>query len=351
MQPLQKFSRIILLISLSVWLIGCGGGGGGSPSITGVHISRLYVSPTYESEVFLSGSFSIKSPDEAQFSRTVTITWHNQLTGESGSDQRLIEGSCIWLIFPDEDTIFCGVHGDDTFDFVVPLIPGNNKITVTASMKGSEAQDSVTVIRTPPDETVLPHVETLPATEIGISSAKLQGLVNPNLWAFFDIAEVWFEYSTDPGLESAVSTTIDQLEGVINVNIAFSETVSYLEEDTTYFYRSVARNKYGTVWGAILNFTTPLLPTVTTSPAIQLLPREATVSGTVNPNGYDTDAWFELGFDPEFFAYVTTSPMIGTGAGTIPIQVDQLFDQLSTSTEYYYRLTPQILQEQSEGTH
>ena len=257
---------IYLLGLFGIVASGGGSGGGESVSITKVHINKFFFSSTYDSKVFLSGSFTIESEDEAQFSRTVTITWRNQLTGESGSSKTVIKGTCTPIPFP--PWIACSVHGDvhgyDEFDISVPLDIGSNEITVTVSMKGSEAQDSVTVIRTPPDGTVLPHVETQPATDLGFSSAKLHGLVNPNMWAYFETAEVWFEYSTDPGLEPAVSTTKDQLDGVINANVAVSATISSLEDGTNYFYRLVARNRFGTVRGATLNFTAPLLPTVLT---------------------------------------------------------------------------------------
>jgi len=411
-----------------VMLVGCGGGDLSGFRVSGVYISQPE-SPTYESSITLLGSIGITTDYDNEYSRTVTVTWRNDLTGESGSEERLFTRECYIVIVLFIPLPKCNSYGNSSLSIPMSLAVGNNTITVTADGKRA----SVSVIRKAIDENALPYVETLPGIQIGSYEAKLPGRVNPHNWSI----EYWFEYSTDSNLSSAVTTSHKSLSGIDDVDVF--EIISNLIVNTTYYYRIIASNKYGTVQGEIQSFITlapakpvvitlgmtPLTnetatisgvvnsngeainawfewgtdstlsmnistaqinipfgsaattinevlvslstgtvyyyrvvavnnvgtsngeilsfqtfpPTAITSPAMQLFPRESTLSGSVNPNGSETTTWFELGFDPDFAAYVTTSPVMSPGAGEALVSVDQLFEQLSTGTKYYYRLS------------
>jgi hypothetical protein len=322
---------IYLLGILGIVASGSGSGGGSNLDINGVFIS-VKESPTYESTIRTLGYFDYSFSSGGDNSETVKISWRNDSTGESSSEKRLFgTGTYCALV------IFCGLSYDNDNSLALPisLALGNNEIKVTVKSDGSKASSSVLVERKPADASVLPYLETLPPSAINGNSATLEAIVNPRA-SFSHGADVWFEYSTDSGLTPVNSTTAKLLYG--ENNIAFTEWVSNLLGDTTYYYRVVARNKFGTQQGDTLNFKTKG-PSVVTSPAIQLFPKEATLSGSANPNGFDTDTWFQLGFDPVFAAYETTSPLLSMEAGNAFIPVDHLFDQLSTGTKYYYRLS------------
>ena len=59
----------------------------------------------------------------------------------------------------------------------------------------------------------------------------------------------------------------------------------------------------------------PPLPTVTTLPADPIADTTATLNGTVNPNGQETEAWFEWDTDPNLANFTATSPQ-SVGSGT-----------------------------------
>lgn len=149
----------------------------------------------------------------------------------------------------------------------------------------------------------------------------------------------WLEWSTDSTLTSSTSTSpIDIPFGPSPTTIEAS--LENLLSGTDYYYRVVATNTAGTSSGRILSFRTFSLPDPMALPAIQIFPREATVSGSVNPNGLDADAWFQTGFDPEFGSVLyRTSPTISVGDGQAFVPVDHLIDQLAPASRYYYRVT------------
>ena len=318
------------LLLASIYMLGAlgivGSGGGGNVSITAVYISQPK-SPTYESEIRLSGSFSYILSDtdnliDNSFYEIVTARWHNNLNGKSGSVGLVFERVCTPFI------PICATYVPDGYSFWILLAVGNNPITVTVGGK----QALVSVIRKEIDYPA-PAVTTLEATLISDRTATISGSINPGV----DVIDAWFEWGTDSTLATNFSTT--------HINIPYSSTTTTIDEGlvglsigTTYYYRVVAMNKAGTSKGNILNFKTQGPPGVITSPAMQLYPRESTLSGSVNPNEIEANAWFQLGFDPEFAAYATTSPMLAVGAGQTFVPVDHLFDQLSTGTKYYYRL-------------
>ena len=98
---------------------------------------------------------------------------------------------------------------------------------------------------------LLPTVTTSAATSITISSADLNGVLNPNGTA----TNAWFEYGTDPSL-STRETTASQAVGSGFTALPFSASVSGLSSYETYYFRMVASNAAGTQKGAILSFLT-----------------------------------------------------------------------------------------------
>ncbi len=97
-----------------------------------------------------------------------------------------------------------------------------------------------------------------------------------------------------------------------------TDALNGLTPSTTYHYRLVATNNEGTSNGPNTTFTTPALPTVTTSAASGVQPVSATLNGTYTPNGGSYTAVFDYG---ETTSYgLTASPgsigvIIGGGLG------------------------------------
>ena len=91
------------------------------------------------------------------------------------------------------------------------------------------------------------QVATLAATNIGYSAARLHGLVSNNNGT----ATVWLEWG---GTQNLGFTTSRQY--VSGYSQSFSEAIYGLSANTTYYFRAVAQNSNGTVYGSILSFTT-----------------------------------------------------------------------------------------------
>jgi hypothetical protein len=83
-------------------------------------------------------------------------------------------------------------------------------------------------------------------------SATLNASVMPGLLP----TQVTFEYSTDPGLSTGVSTTAAQTVIGYNTKIVASAPIGGLPENSWIYFRAVASNSLGTVQGSILSMKT-----------------------------------------------------------------------------------------------
>jgi hypothetical protein len=76
-------------------------------------------------------------------------------------------------------------------------------------------------------------------------------------------------------------------------------------------------------------------PTVTTGPPSSVGPTDATVSGTVNPNGQATTYYFKYG-PTTAYGLQTTPASAGSGSGVVAVH--QTLDGLTPNTTYHYQL-------------
>ena len=182
------------------------------------------------------------------------------------------------------------------------------------------------------------------ATVASCSSATLNATLSDTGGAQ---TSAWFEYGTsfsvvDSGVGSRTTTQ------VFNAPQSFSQVVSGLNQSTTYYYRAVFSNIYGTSNGGALSFTTPpcavqtyTQQTVTTNSASSVSQNSATLNGYVTPNGANTNAWFEWGTSA-YYGNTTTSINYGTNATSY----NNTITGLTVNTTYYYRAVAQ----NSQGT-
>lgn len=179
-----------------------------------------------------------------------------------------------------------------------------------------------------------PLVNTLSATDIDRSSARLRGEANPRN----DSTEAWFEWGTSSSNLSR--ETGRQSVGSGNSFIGFSNFVSGLEPNTDYFYRAVARNSFGTSRGDIRSFTTSRAavdrPQVRILPATNITSFSALCRGEVNPNGSATTAFFEWGADPNNL--VNRTGTVSVGSGNSFVNISTALSGLNSNTTYYCRV-------------
>ena len=182
-----------------------------------------------------------------------------------------------------------------------------------------------------------PTVFTNSATNISQNSATLNGSVNPNNSS----TNAWFEYGTTSSLGS---TTGSQSIGSGNSSVSYSYSLGGLSSNTTYYFRAVASNSYGTTYGGILNFTTSASestspysysqPSIITQNASPVYQNSALLNGSVNPNSGVTSAWFQWGTTTNLNNTTTIQPV---GAGASYLNYSFALTGLSANTTYYFR--------------
>ena len=173
-----------------------------------------------------------------------------------------------------------------------------------------------------------PSVTTGVASSIAPTSARLNGVVNPN-----GLATSWrFDYGTSTAYGSKTSSH-NAGSGTAALNEAIA--VSGLKVSTTYHYRIVASNSSGTNVGSDKTFSTSLAPGVVTGAAQNVGNSSATVGGTVDPRGRTTSWWFEYGASASYGAK-TAAKSAGSKAGAQNVAAN--LTGLKNGTSYHYRL-------------
>lgn len=92
-----------------------------------------------------------------------------------------------------------------------------------------------------------PSVETLAATEISLTSAKINALITNDGGAEITASGFYYGHSPDSLEYEVVSSSM---------STSFSAVINSLEVGATYYYKAYATNIEGTTYGEILSFTT-----------------------------------------------------------------------------------------------
>ncbi len=174
-------------------------------------------------------------------------------------------------------------------------------------------------------------VTTLAATNMGATSATLNGNVNANGSA----TTVSFDYGTTLAYGTSIAAEPNTVNG--NNNTPVSKALSGLAPNTTYHYRVSGHNSGGTTLGMDMTFTTSSAPpTATTQTATNAASTTVTLNGTVNANNLSTSISFEYGLNTSYGSTVSGSPMNVTGSTDIAITGS--ITGLSANTTYHYRI-------------
>jgi PA14 domain len=172
---------------------------------------------------------------------------------------------------------------------------------------------------------IAPMVTTLPATNITGSTARLNGGVHPG-WVN---TTTYFKYglTTNYGSFSSTNTL-----AATNVNLSVSNLIGSLAPGTTYHFQLVGVNSAG----GNLTFTTlPVAPTVTTLAASSVTSSNATMNGTVHPNGAVTKAYFQYGLTTNYGGVTATNSLAITNTA---LAVSKLISSLAPGATYHFRL-------------
>jgi plastocyanin len=303
--PAKLLSSLVL--SLVILGVAASGGLAAEPTIevTGNSLATYAWTPS-SAEVDSGGSVAFKNAT----ANLHGLVWESGpetpgCTGTPSVGQGNWSGSCTF------------VQGG-SYRFYCPVHPTVMKGTVTVS--GPAA----------------PVVSTGSASAVSESEATLNGTVNPSEQE----TTYFFEYGPTTGYGQKTTETP---AGSGTAPVAKAATVSSLSPATTYHFRLVAKNTTGTTLGADRTFATTGPPSATTGPATGIGEAEATLTGSVNPNGFGTTYFFDYGTTAAYGQTTAANPA-GAGTNTVPVSVPA--SGLSPETTYHF----QLVAESSSGT-
>jgi phosphodiesterase/alkaline phosphatase D-like protein len=173
-----------------------------------------------------------------------------------------------------------------------------------------------------------PVAATGAASSVGSSGATLNGKVNPKGRS----TSYYFEYGTSTSYGSKTGST-SVGNGTSDATVA--KAVNGLKPGTAYHFRLVATSDAGTSRGSDATFTTQTVPTVVTGAATAVGASQATVAGTVNPNGRSTSWYVEYGPST---SYGSRTSSRSAGSGTTPVAVSTTLTGLQSGVPFHYRL-------------
>jgi hypothetical protein len=183
----------------------------------------------------------------------------------------------------------------------------------------------------------VPVIAGQPASNVSQFAATL----NATLETGEALVNYHFEYGT--------STSYGQLAPIpdgytppTSEPVAVSQPLQGLQAGTTYHYRLVASSPGGTeVKGPDETFTTLPVPppTVSTGAAEDVGVGGATLTGTIDPHGWNTEYLFEYGTTTAYgSSWPTIEVEMGALEGSQPVVVSIPSPQLLPGTTYHYRL-------------
>jgi hypothetical protein len=181
--------------------------------------------------------------------------------------------------------------------------------------------------------------------EVGHTAATLRGLVTPNEAE----TECFFEWGTNPSsLEHTAACATPPGAGAEAV--AETAHLEGLSESTTYYYRLVSHNSFGTDSSSKATvFTLPNQPDVGTEFANPVGTTSATLQGKVDPRAaLVEECFFEWGTSTSYGntpVPCTPSP----GSGEEDVAVTGQLEGLSESTTYDYRIVAKNVFGQTTG--
>jgi phosphodiesterase/alkaline phosphatase D-like protein len=198
----------------------------------------------------------------------------------------------------------------------------------------------------------LPAVDSV-ATESASNVMPTSVTLNGSLAPDGADAHYYFEYVTEKSYNatgfssSFTSPAPPGTDAGEAVKVEHAETtLSGLQPSTSYYYRLVAVNSFGTTYGQPEAFETlPAVDSVATDSASNVMPTSVTLNGSLAPDGADAHYYFEYVTEKSYnatgFSSSSTSPAPpGTDAGeAVKVEhAETTLSGLQPDTYYRYRL-------------
>jgi hypothetical protein len=195
----------------------------------------------------------------------INLSWSDNSNNETGFKiDRKADANGIWSQY---DTV--GANITSASD--VAVVPGRDYYyRVYAYNAVGNSTNYTNEASASPIGGVAPSVTTQAASSIAMSSAQMNGTINPNGYA----TSAYFQFGT--------TTSYGRTTGVGNFGngisaVPISSSYSGIPANTTFHYRAVASNSGGTIYGEDITFTTLPLP----GPPTIIAPGSDTTPGPV----------------------------------------------------------------------
>jgi NHL repeat len=147
-----------------------------------------------------------------------------------------------------------------------------------------------------------------------------------------------FEYGTSAAYGASIPVPDGAIGngGLNDTPVSLGRELTGLQTGTTYHYRVVATNALGQTVGADQTFTTPLLqpPVVSTGQASGVAQNSATLTGTIDTQGFETVYEFDIGVDTSYGTRIFGDAGVEPGAHTFTAALQGLMP----GTTYHYRI-------------
>jgi len=176
---------------------------------------------------------------------------------------------------------------------------------------------------------IVPDTKTEKASKVGKTTAIFNGTVDGDGKA----AKYRFAYGPTEayGSETPLTSTAGTGEEKVRAE------VQNLAPGSAYHFRLIAENENGANEGADRELETlPAVEGLQTGPVSGIKPSEATLTGSLTPNGTDAHYDFELGASA---SYGEKTPSVDAGSAKEAVAAKALLTTLTPNTTYHYRLT------------
>jgi len=187
------------------------------------------------------------------------------------------------------------------------------------------------------------ELSTGPAAEVEPESAKLTGSLHGPVGTAKKInpgAKYFFEYGTT----TAYGTKTAEVTAGEVETVAAEAKVTGLQPNTTYHYRIVGSDSFGTTLGSDVAFKTAGPPTIVDQPTTPITHTEATVNAQINPGERATEYFVEYGETPGYGEQ--TAPVLLKATGETAEAVAVVLSKLKLATTYHFR----VVAKNSAGT-
>jgi uncharacterized protein (TIGR02145 family) len=312
-------------------------------SITGLAKNTLYYFRAFVTvngtDIFADAIFSFRTKNTEAATVTAGVISNTtmvsaSLNGEVTSDggEAVTKRGLCWSVNPNPvvsaDTTACG-SGTGTFAGNLKNLTHGTQYyvrTFAINAKGTSYSPADVVFTTHN----YPAVTTTAVTSITNTGATSGGNVTSEGGVTVSARGVVWGTTAGPTIELPTKTSDGTGAGT------FASTLTGLTPGASYFIRAYATNKYGTSYGTELQFTATKPSDVTTMPVETIGNTTAKIKGSVNPNGFAANVYFEYGTTALYglLADAVPSPVSGNSSVTVSANLTGL----QPGIEYHYRL-------------